>query len=328
MALRPQPRPHLRRPRTRHQAHARFPQHHSGSARPAGIPPSTGVTRHPHPRSRRTGTAGSDGREGQLVRDVTQPEARLAAKGLATEPEPARPAVTRRKTKVRTHDPDGVVAGDRAETSIAGQMLTAGTAIFWPRCSLSGVTEKAGQRQQGWDWRRSRLGLRNRLPSAGTPLAAVARIRCGRRLVRSAGWGRPGRVVACSRAAQRKSAFRRPSRPKTPLVPGGGMARYGQLGARTRLFRGGGMRILRSLITYRDTGQVGALPDIKGPSRWPLRFLGRRDRHRRGRLLSTVRGGLVLITHRSHPFRQDPGVLWIAGPIPATLHSAASPLHL
>ena len=30
LALRPQSRPHLRRPRTRHQAHARFPSHHSG----------------------------------------------------------------------------------------------------------------------------------------------------------------------------------------------------------------------------------------------------------------------------------------------------------
>lgn len=68
------------------------------------------------------------------------------------------------------------------------------------------------------------------------------------------------------------------------------------------------MRVLRSLIIYRDTGQVGALVDIKGQSRWPLRFLGGRDRRRRGRLLSTVRAGLVLITHRSHPFRQDPGV--------------------
>jgi hypothetical protein len=108
------------------------------------------VTRHPHPRSRRTDTAASDRRGGQLVRDVTQAEARLAAAGLATEPERARPAVTRCKTKVRTHDPDGVVAGDRAETGIAGLMLTAGTAIFWPRCSLSGATEKAGQRQPGW----------------------------------------------------------------------------------------------------------------------------------------------------------------------------------
>jgi hypothetical protein len=31
---------------------------------------------------------------------------------------------------VRTRDPDGVMAGDRAETSIAGLMLAAGTAIF------------------------------------------------------------------------------------------------------------------------------------------------------------------------------------------------------
>lgn len=86
------------------------------------------------------------------------------------------------------------------------------------------------------------------------------------------------------------------------------MSRYGQPGAHTRLFRGGGMRILRSLITYRDTGQVGAIPDIKGQSRRPLRFLGRRDRRRRGRLLGAVRTGLVLITHRFHPLRQDPGV--------------------
>jgi hypothetical protein len=86
------------------------------------------------------------------------------------------------------------------------------------------------------------------------------------------------------------------------------MSRYGQPGARTRLFRGGGKRILRSLITYRDTGQVGALPDIKGQSRRPMRFLGRRDRRRRGRLLSTVRTVLVLITHMSHPLRQNPGV--------------------
>ena len=87
-----------------------------------------------------------------------------------------------------------------------------------------------------------------------------------------------------------------------------GTSRYGQPDARTGLFRDGGMGILRSLIIYRDTGQVGALLDIKGQSRWPLRFLGRRDRRRRGRLLSTVRTGLVLITHRSHPLRQDPGV--------------------
>lgn len=87
-----------------------------------------------------------------------------------------------------------------------------------------------------------------------------------------------------------------------------GMARYGQPGARTRLFRGGRMRILRSFIIYGNTGQVGALPDIKGQPCWPLRFPGRRDRRRRGRLLSTVRTGLVLITHRSHPLRQSPGV--------------------
>jgi hypothetical protein len=139
------------------------------------------------------------------------------------------------------------------------------------------------------------------------PVAAVARIRCGRRLVWSAGWGRPGRVVACSRAAQRKSAFRRLAA-RRPLLFPAGMSRYGQPGARTRLFCGSGMRIRRSLITYRNTGQVGALPDIKGQSRWPLRFPGRRDRRRRGRLLSTVRTGLVLITHRSRPLRQDPGV--------------------
>jgi pimeloyl-ACP methyl ester carboxylesterase len=82
--------------------------------------------------------------------DVTNTKPRLAAEGLATEPQPGRPAVTGCKTKVWTYDPGGVVAGDRAETSIAGLMLTAGTAIFWPRCSLSGATEKARQRQQGW----------------------------------------------------------------------------------------------------------------------------------------------------------------------------------
>jgi pimeloyl-ACP methyl ester carboxylesterase len=45
-------------PRTRHRTHARFPQHHSAQARPAGIPPSTSVTRNPRPRRRRTGTVG------------------------------------------------------------------------------------------------------------------------------------------------------------------------------------------------------------------------------------------------------------------------------
>jgi hypothetical protein len=75
------------------------------------------------------------------------------------------------------------------------------------------------------------------------------------------------------------------------------MSRYSQPGACTRLFRGGGLRILRSLVTQRDTGQIGALLDIKGQSRWPLRFLGRRYRSRRGRLLSPLRAGLVLITH-------------------------------
>jgi hypothetical protein len=104
-----------------------------------------------------------------------------------------------------------------------------------------------------------------------------------------------------------------------------GMSRYSQPDARTRLFRGGGMRILRSLITCRDTGQVGALLDIKSESRWPLRFLGRRDRRRRGRLLSPVRTGLVLITHRSHPLRQDPGVPVDSRANPPALHSAASP---
>jgi hypothetical protein len=41
------------------------------------------------------------------------------------------------------------------------------------------------------------------------------------------------------------------------------MSGYSQPDARTRLFCGGGMRILRSLITYRDTGQVSVLLDIK-----------------------------------------------------------------
>lgn len=84
------------------------------------------------------------------------------------------------------------------------------------------------------------------------------------------------------------------------------------------------MRIIRSLITYRDTGQAGALLDIKGQAGWPLRFLGRRDRRRRGRLLSPVRTGLVLITHRSHPLLQDPGVPVDSRANPATLHSAAT----
>jgi pimeloyl-ACP methyl ester carboxylesterase len=44
MALRLQPCPHLRRPRARHRAHARFPQRHSGRAHPAGISPSISVT--------------------------------------------------------------------------------------------------------------------------------------------------------------------------------------------------------------------------------------------------------------------------------------------
>jgi hypothetical protein len=86
------------------------------------------------------------------------------------------------------------------------------------------------------------------------------------------------------------------------------MSRHGQPDARTFLFRGGGMRIIRNLITYRDAGQVGALLDIKGQASWPLRFLGRRHRCRRGRLRRPVRTGLVLITHRFHPLRQDPGV--------------------
>jgi pimeloyl-ACP methyl ester carboxylesterase len=43
--LRPQPRPHRRRPISRHRAHGRFPQRHTGRARLAGIQPSTGVRR-------------------------------------------------------------------------------------------------------------------------------------------------------------------------------------------------------------------------------------------------------------------------------------------
>ncbi len=92
------------------------------------------------------------------------------------------------------------------------------------------------------------------------------------------------------------------------LLSGEEMSRHGQPDARTFLFRGGDMRIIRNLITYRDAGQVGALLDIKGQASWPLRFLGRRDRCRRGRLRRPVRTGLVLITHRFHPLRQDPGV--------------------
>jgi hypothetical protein len=109
---------------------------------------------------------------------------------------------------------------------------------------------------------------------------------------------------------------------RLPLLFGEGMFRHGQPNACTFLSRVG-MRIIRNLITYRDAWQVGALLDIKGQAGWPPRFLGRRDRRWRGRLRRPGRTGLVLITHRSHPLRQNPGVPVHSQANPATLHPAA-----
>src|ERR1700683_3812548 len=107
------------------------------------------------------------------------------------------------------------------------------------------------------------------------------------------------------------------------LLFGEGMSGHAQPDACTFLSRGGGVRIIRSLITYRNTGQVSALLDIKGQAGWPPRFLGRRDRRRRGRLRRPGRTGVVLITHRSHPLRQNPGVPVHSQANPATLRPAA-----
>jgi hypothetical protein len=54
------------------------------------------------------GTINHLGVEVSSTAEVTQAEARLAAGGLATEPEPGAPCCYARQDKVWAHDPDGV----------------------------------------------------------------------------------------------------------------------------------------------------------------------------------------------------------------------------